>query len=152
MKPVEVIAESNNFTAINIGNLDQLMEHSTIHPKSHQEIVGKIFLKELTKASGTEISFQMLPPKTELPYFHAHRKNEETYIIIKGLGYYQVDEEHFPIREGSVIRVAPNGKRSIYNSSDEPMIYITIQSKENSLEEYSADDGDRIDVTPKWYW
>jgi len=49
-----------------------------------------------------------------------------------------------------VIRVAPQGKRGICNSSDEAMIYMVIQSKENSLEEYTSADGERIPVTPKW--
>ncbi|MDR1347168.1 MAG: cupin domain-containing protein, partial [Prevotellaceae bacterium] len=106
--------------------------------------------KEATKATGTEISFTALPPKSELPYFHFHNKDEETYIILKGAGYYQVDDDCFPITEGSVIRVAPQGKRGLCNTSDAEMIYICVQSKENSLEEHTTDDGERVVVEPKW--
>ncbi len=109
-----------------------------------------LFLKDATKATGTEISFNSLPPQTEQPYFHIHRKNEETYIILKGFGFFQVDEDCFSIKEGSVIRVAPQGKRGICNSSDETMIYMVIQSKENSLEEHTSADGERLPVEPKW--
>lgn len=126
------------------------MDYSLIHPVRKNLIEGKVFLKDATKATGTEVSFNMLPPHTEQPYFHIHRKNEETYIILKGFGFYQVDEDCFEIKEGSVIRVAPKGKRGIRNDSDETMIYMVIQSKENSLEEHTTADGERTPFEPKW--
>ena len=49
-----------------------------------------------------------------------------------------------------VIRVAPDGVRGIRNDSEETMIYIVIQSKENSLEEYTTNDGKRVPFEPKW--
>lgn len=104
----------------------------------------------MTRATGTEISFNALPPTTELSYFHTHNQNEETYIIIKGEGDFQVDNDCFPISEGSVIRVAPEGIRGMRNTSKEPMIYIVIQSKENSLQQYSTGDGARVEHTKKW--
>lgn len=150
MKKVEVISENKNYTAINIGKLQDVEAYSLIHPKLGTEIKGKLFLKEPTKTTGTEISFTTIPPKSELGYFHIHTKDEETYIILKGSGYYQVDDDCFPIQEGSVIRVAPEGVRGLCNTSDENMVYICIQSKENSLEEYTTQDGKRVGSTPKW--
>ena len=126
------------------------MNYSLIHPVNKQEIEGKVFLKDSTKATGSQISFNSLPPKSEQPYFHIHSKNEETYIILKGYGYFQVDDDCFKIQEGSVIRVAPKGERGICNTSDENMIYQVIQSKENSLEEHTTADGTRVGFNPKW--
>lgn len=150
MKQIEKLAEDKNYTAINLGNLDDLMEYSLIHPVNKQKLEGKVFLKDATKSTGSEISFNLLPPKTEQPYFHIHRKNEETYIILKGFGFFQVDGNAFDIKEGSVIRVAPEGIRGIRNDSEETMIYLVMQSKENSLEEYTTDDGTRVSFEPKW--
>jgi mannose-6-phosphate isomerase-like protein (cupin superfamily) len=150
MKQIEKLSENENYTAVNLGNLDELMDYSLIHPVRKNLIEGKVFLKDETHATGTEISFNMLPPHTEQPYFHIHRKNEETYIILKSFGFFQVDDDCFQIKEGSVIRVAPKGKRGIRNDSDETMIYMVIQSKENSLEEHTSADGERIPVEPKW--
>nr|WP_321354867.1 cupin domain-containing protein [uncultured Draconibacterium sp.] len=150
MKKVELISESKNYTAVNVGSLEDIEKHSLIHPKLKTEIKGKVFLKAPSKSTGTEISYTTIPPKSELGYFHIHYKDEETYIILKGSGYYQVDDDCFPIQEGSVIRVSPDGVRSLCNTSDENMVYICIQSKENSLEEYTTDDGKRIAMTPKW--
>jgi len=150
MKQIEKLSKNENYTAVNLGSLDELMDYSLIHPVRKNLIEGKVFLKDVTQATGTEISFNMLPPRTEQPYFHIHRKNEETYIILKGFGFYQVDDDCFLIKEGSVIRVAPQGERGICNSSDETMIYMVIQSKENSLEEQTTADGERTPFEPKW--
>ncbi|MDR1877073.1 MAG: cupin domain-containing protein [Flavobacteriaceae bacterium] len=130
--------------------MDTWGEHSIIHAVSGLEVKGKVFLKEALQSTGTEISFSVLPPKTELPYFHKHNKDEEIYIILKGSGYFQVDDDCFPITEGSVVRVAPQGIRGFCNTSNEQMIYICIQAKENSREEYSTDDGERVVCEPKW--
>ncbi|RXK04597.1 cupin domain-containing protein [Halarcobacter ebronensis] len=150
MKTIENLIKNKNYTAINLGKLEELMEYSLIHKVNKQKIEGKVFLKEPTNSTGTEISFNSLAAKTEQPYFHIHYKNEETYIILKGYGFFQVDDNCFEIKEGSVIRVAPNGERGIRNDSDETMIYLVVQSKENSLEEYTTDDGKRVDFNPKW--
>jgi len=150
MKTIEKTSSGNHYTAVSIGRLDELMEYSFVHPVNKKEIEGKVFLKEATGATGTEISFQMLPPHTNLNYFHRHRKNEETYIFVKGTGVYQVDDSCFQVSEGSVVRISPEGIRTISNTSDEPLIYIVIQSKENSLEEYSSADGERLAHEAKW--
>ncbi|HJV77512.1 MAG TPA: cupin domain-containing protein [Paludibacter sp.] len=150
MKQIEKLSENTYYSAVNLGNLDDLMDYSLVHPVNKRLIEGKVFLKDATQATGTEISFNSLPPQSEQPYFHIHRKNEETYIILKGYGFFQVDEDCFGIKEGSVIRVAPQGKRGICNSSDETMIYMVVQSKENSLEEHTTADGERLPCKPKW--
>jgi uncharacterized cupin superfamily protein len=150
MKQTENISENKNYTAISIGSLDELTDYSFIHPNTGQEVRGKVFIKEATGATGTEISFTALPPRTELPFFHAHTGNEETYIILKGSGYCQVDSDCFPIAEGSVIRVATQGVRGLCNTSDATMVYICVQSGENSLGKHTSDDGIRCELNPEW--
>lgn len=150
MKQVKKLAKGKNYTAVDIGGLEEVKTYSLIHAKTGKEVPGKLFLKEPTGATGTEISFTSIPPKSEAGYFHKHAKDEETYIILKGSGYYQVDKDCFPIKAGSVVRVAPDGVRSLCNTSEEEMIYLCIQARANSLEEHSSDDGTRIDCPPKW--
>lgn len=140
MNSTKQITESKNFTAIDFGKLDLVLESAN----------GKIFLKDATKASGTEISISILPPKTDLPIFHSHKQNEETYIILKGEGKFQVDDQCFDISEGSVIRVAPAGLRGMTNTSEQQMIYIVVQSKENSIQQWTSQDGVIQDATPLW--
>jgi mannose-6-phosphate isomerase-like protein (cupin superfamily) len=150
MKKVEKISENRNYTAVNIGTLEDIKSYSHIHPKLGTEIKGKVFANAPTHATGTEISFTTIPPKSELGYFHIHDKVEETYIILKGAGFYQVDDDCFPIQEGSIVRVAPDGVRSLCNTSEEDMVYLCIQSKINSLDKHTTEDGTRVASTPKW--
>ena len=149
-KEIKQIAKNKNSTAIDIGCLDKLMEHTYVHPKLGHVTEGRVFLKECLDATGTEISFNSIPPETDVPYFHIHFKNEETYVILRGSGYFQVDNDCFEIHEGSVIRVAPEGKRGLGNTSKDTMIYMVVQSKRGSLEEYTSDDGGRVEFSPKW--
>jgi mannose-6-phosphate isomerase-like protein (cupin superfamily) len=131
MSTIKQIAEGDNFTAVNLGILSQVLEKAN----------GKIFLKDATKATGTEISVSVLPPRTNLPIFHSHKQNEETYIVLSGKGKFQVDDKVFDISEGSVVRVAPGGLRGMTNTSGDRMVYIVIQAKENSLEQHTMEDG-----------
>ncbi len=136
MDKIKKTAKGINYTAVNAGNLNELKE--------------KIFLKDLTDATSTEISLSVLQTNEEIPFFHSHKKNEETYIILKGKGDFQVDDESFAISEGSIIRVATAGKRNMRNTSGEPMIYVVIQAQEESLEQYSLNDGEIVQQEKMW--
>lgn len=140
MSTIKQTAEGKNFTAINVGKLSGVLDKSD----------GKIFLKEHIQSSGSEVSISVLPPNTDLPIFHFHKQNEEIYIILAGEGKFQIDHSLFDISEGSIIRVAPAGLRGMTNLSDTPMIYIVIQAKENSLEQYTMEDGGIADIKPLW--
>lgn len=150
MKKIKKISENKNFTAINVGNLNEIGEHGFKHPLSGETIKGKLFVKDALKATSTEISYNILPPKVELPYLHNHKKNEETYIFLKGKGRFQVDGEYFDVEEGSLVRIAPAGVRGMKNTGDEGLIYLVIQAKENSLEEFTFGDGAIIKEAVKW--
>ena len=116
MSKVNQISKNDNYTAVNVGSLEQLANHTLIHPVNKQLVVGKVFLKDITDATGTEISFNTILPKTELSY----------------------------------IRVAPKGIRCMRNTSEEAMIYIVVQSKEKSLQQYTTEDGGRVEYERKW--
>lgn len=135
------VLKGEHFTAINLGKISQALETAN----------GKIFLKESTDATASEISIGTISPKTDLPFFHSHKQNEEIYIVLSGHGNFQVDDKYFPISEGSVIRVAPNGLRGMNNDSDEQMVYIVVQAKEKSLEQFAMGDlGIGTEITPLW--
>jgi quercetin dioxygenase-like cupin family protein len=143
MKDLHIKAQGPNFSAIDIGEFENLMDFSFLHPKLKSEVKGKVFVGEILKSSSTEISFQILPPNTNIPFLHQHKNHEEIYVILKGTGQFQVDETVFEISEGSIIRVAPEGKRSWRNNTDKPMIFMCIQGQKNSLDNYSVFDGFR---------
>lgn len=102
---------------------------------------GKIFIKDELKESSCEISFGTLAPGQAVPFFHSHKLNEENYIVLSGKGLFQVNDNVFPIEEGSVVRVATDCDRNIKNTSEtNRLVYICIQAKEGSLDGYTMTD------------
>lgn len=86
MGKVDLITKGEGYAAVNIGSMDTIGEYSIIHPVRKTEIFGKLFLKDIVGATGSEISFNTIAPHTEVSYFHKHADNKETYIILRGSG------------------------------------------------------------------
>lgn len=127
MSTIKIIDKGEKFTHVQIDNF--------------RHFEGKEFLKDATAATSCEISLGTLPQGAAVPFFHSHKENEENYIIISGSGKFQIDTEVFDISAGSVIRVATGCDRNLKCTSQEPMTYLCIQAKENSLENYTMTDG-----------
>lgn len=141
MKTVKIKSEGENHIAIDLGQIDQLMDYSYMHPKRHQEVKGKVFVGEILKSTSAEISFTVIPPRTEMPFMHQHKNHEEIYVFLKGSGQFQVDDSIFEVSEGSIIRISPNGKRIYRNNSDNPLTFLCIQNQAGSLDNFNVEDG-----------
>lgn len=128
-----------NFTAYESGTKEEWPDHVVQLPGL--EIPGKHFLKDRLGLTGCEISVNSLKPGTGMPFYHTHQQNEEVYVFIQGKGQMQVDGEVIDVQEGSIVRIAPNGLRTWRNNSKEPLLYIVIQMRENSLNQYGLGDG-----------
>ena len=61
---------------------------------------------------------------------------------MKGEGQYQVDGDIFPVSEGTVIRVSPDGKRALKNTGSENLTMLCIQYKANG---FGEDDSPMVD-------
>jgi uncharacterized cupin superfamily protein len=133
MKQIETIAKGQNFEAVNIGSWDEVIGYEL--PMGPNVLHGKVFVGQAVGATGSELSFQTLAPGQDSGFLHTHKTHEELYIIIKGEGLYQVDGEIFPVLEGSVIRVSPDGKRALKNNGKENMTMLCIQYKANAFGE-----------------
>lgn len=136
MKEIKTIKEGKNYCAVTVGRMSELNEH-VLHFAPSVDIHGKVFVGQSLKASGAEMSFQSIPVGIDSGFLHTHKTHEELYIIVKGEGEYQVDGDIFPVSEGSIVRVAPDGKRALRNIGKEPMVMICIQYKADS---FAADD------------
>ena len=90
--------------------------------------------------TGAEISVNNLPAGAGVPFVHYHKKNEEIYFVISGKGQAVIDGETVELAAGDWLRVAPKARRQFSAAADEGISFICIQVRENSLEEYTADD------------
>jgi mannose-6-phosphate isomerase-like protein (cupin superfamily) len=85
-----------------------------------------------------------------VPFVHSHKQNEEVYLILKGSGLFHVDGDEFEVREGHVVRVAPAGARCLKADEHNAMRYICIQTRVGSLQQFSHNDGVRLESMPSW--
>lgn len=140
----------NNFTAVDAGDFAQLDNYKFEHPALKRTVSGKLFAKQFLGLTGMEISMNKFPPGAAIPFYHAHKSNEEVYIFVGGRGQMQVDGQTFDVREGTVVRVSPEGMRTIRNNSSADLFYICIQAKNGSLGNYTTEDGIRGDKPVSW--
>ena len=150
MKTIETIKNGKNFTAVNVGKFNEVKDY--VLPLGNVEIPGKVFVGQALQATGSELSFQTLVSGQDSGFLHTHKTHEELYFILKGKGEYQVDGELFPVSEGSIIRVAPDGKRALKNTGNDKMLMLCIQYKANSFakDDTPASDGVILNDELKW--
>jgi len=150
MKTVKTTREGKNFTAVNIGKLSEVKDY--VLPLGEIEFPGKVFVGQALQVTGSELSFQTLIPGQDSGFLHTHKTHEELYFILKGEGVYQVDGEVFPVSEGSIVRVAPEGKRALKNTGEGEMLMLCIQYKANSFGEDDSPAGDGVILGDKLTW
>lgn len=149
MKRIEKIAAAENFSAVSVGKLNELGEY-LLELGPEVKIPGKVFGGAAVQATGSDFSFQLFRPGTETGFLHTHKNHEELYFFLSGKGEFQVDGQVFPIAEGSVVRVAPAGKRSVRNNGTEPLIMLCVQYKGATFTAEDAADGTILNVPVKW--
>ena len=151
MRQIETIKEGKNFKAVNIGKVSEIIEHElpmgpdfTLH--------GKVFAGQAVGATGSELSFQTLVPGQDSGFLHTHKTHEELYIILRGEGHYQVDGDIFSVSEGSIIRVSPDGKRALKNTSTDNLTMLCIQYKANAFGENDSPMTDGVILQDELKW
>lgn len=149
MKAVSKNSDGRNYTAAEVGKMNELSQYTLVLSPEIQ-IPGKVFLGTLLGTTGAEISFQSFAPNSETGFLHTHKTHEELYLFVGGKGEFQVDDKVFAISEGSVVRVAPEGRRSVRNNSNEPLVMICVQYKANAFSADDATDGEILGDKVNW--
>ncbi len=137
-----------NFCAVNVGKLSNLDTYKLDLP--NRTVSGKLFIKQFLGFTGMQISLNKLPAGISVPFYHAHKENEEAYVFIGGEGQMQIDGNTFDVSEGSIVRVSPAGMRTIRNNSSKELYYLCIQAKDGSLNLETLEDGIRSDSKVTW--
>lgn len=141
MKEIKTLAEGKEFKAADFGKLSEL--GGFVLPLGPgAELKGKTFGGQAVGTTGAEFSFQTFEPGQEGGFYHKHKNHEELYFFLSGTGEYQVDGRNIPVREGTVIRVSPEGKRAVRNNGTEPLVMLCVQYRGNSFTTEDATDGD----------
>lgn len=149
MKNMKNIATAENFSAISVGKFNELGDY-TLELAPGVSIPGKVFCGTALNTTGSELSFQTFQPGAETGFLHTHKNHEELYFFLAGSGEFQVDGKIVPVSEGSVVRVAPAGKRSVRNNGTEPLVMLCIQYKSETFTSEDATDGIILNEPVKW--
>lgn len=107
-------------------------------------------LKEALNLSGCEVSINALPAGVSVPFTHAHKQNEEVYIVLEGRGELFIDGEEIGVKAGDAIRIDPSGERCFRAAADSGIKFICIQAKAGSLEQFTHGDGILCESKPSW--
>lgn len=140
MKEIKKVAEGANFSVINIGKHSEISDY-VLALSPEVKIPGKVFGGGVLGATGGDFSFQVFQPGQETGFLHTHKTHEELYFFLSGEGEYQVDGQVTAVSEGSVVRVSPEGKRSVRNTGAEPLIMLCVQYKASTMTAEDAADG-----------
>ena len=135
--------QKSNFSVAHTGPLEDLLK------REFMGFHGKYFIGKDLGLTGCEVSLNRLPAGKGMPFVHSHKKNEELYIVLKGSGIFYMDGEEFPIQEGSLIRVAPDGERA-WMAGDEDLYFICIQTEAGSLSQATLEVGVRTASKASW--
>ena len=90
-------------------------------------------LAEGTAARKLGASFDIVPAgKRSCPY-HFHHAQEEMFIVLEGTGTLRVAGEMLPLRAGDVVFIPPGPgyPHQIINTSDAPLKYLSISTRES---------------------
>lgn len=149
MKQIQAIVKGTNFSAANFGKLADIKDY-VLELGPEVRIPGKVFGGHAVGATGGEFSFQVFAPSQETGFLHTHKNHEELYFFLSGKGEFQVDGDVFTVEEGSVVRLAPDGRRSVRNNGTEPLVMLCVQYRGNTFTSEDATDGNILNGLVKW--
>ena len=76
-------------------------------------------------------SWRRMPPQTggKGSYGHRHKTQEEVYFVSSGTLQFKLEDEVMDLGPGSVVRVAPEVVRSVWNEGPEDAVLIMVSPK-----------------------
>jgi len=139
-----------NFTCFHAGPLEGWTQFTLEPPAVPVPAEGKLFLRGLLGSAGLEMSLNVVPPGKGIPFLHRHQQNDEVYVVVGGRGQFLVDGKCLEVAEGSVLRVSPQGARAWRNNSEEPLYFLCLQYRADSVIEGGTGDGRKVEGKPAW--
>ncbi|QEM67571.1 cupin domain-containing protein [Geobacter sp. FeAm09] len=112
--------------------------------------LGRVTLHEQLALTGSEVSVNELPAGVSVPFVHAHKRNEEVYVIVYGKGSFYIDGDEFGVEAGDVLRIDPAGERCIKADAQSSLRFICIQAEAKSLVQFTQNDGVPCEAKPSW--
>ncbi len=90
-------------------------------------------LSDGTAAKKLGASIDTVAPGRQSCPYHFHHAQEELFVVLEGSGTLRVAGEHLPLRAGDVVFIppGPDYPHHILNTSDQPLKYLSISTRES---------------------
>jgi len=139
-----------NFTCFEAGPREGWNDFRLEPPHAPIAMQGKLFLRNLLQAPGIEMSLNVVLPGDEMPFQHRHKLNDEIYIVVGGRGQFLVDGECIDVAEGSFLRISPPAARTWRNNTHQPLYFLCLQYRADSMIEAGGADGAKVEGKACW--
>mgnify|MGYP002671882017 FL=1 len=139
-KKLENFVKDTNATFADIGSFSDIGSYEMECKDAKLSCPSKLFLKDLLGLTGCEISVNKMAAGSKAPFAHSHKENEELWIVLKGTGSIGVDGKEYPVKEGSFLKIAPAGVRTISATTD--LEFLCVQTKAGFLTESTLTDAE----------
>jgi mannose-6-phosphate isomerase-like protein (cupin superfamily) len=95
------------------------------------------------EAEQVAFTYRRMPHHTggKGSYGHRHKTQEEIYFVVSGKLQFKLDDEVLDVEGGSVVRVAPETWRSVWNDEEEDAELIIVSKR---VEGGSAEDAEYL--------
>lgn len=109
---------------------DAPLEHQVRAPL-YDTLAARLAPGTAAQKLGASIDI-VAPGKLSCPY-HFHHAQEEMFVILEGNGTLRVAGEMLPLRSGDVVFIppGPDYPHQIINSSDAPLKYLSLSTRES---------------------
>jgi mannose-6-phosphate isomerase-like protein (cupin superfamily) len=96
-------------------------------------------MRMCTEPLGSEqvaFTWRRMPAQTggKGSYGHRHRTQEEIYCVVKGTLQFKLEDEVFDAQAGTVVRIAPEVVRSVWNEGPDDAVVIMASKKSDDPE------------------
>jgi mannose-6-phosphate isomerase-like protein (cupin superfamily) len=97
------------------------------------EYPGEMRMSSASDLGSEQVSFtwRRMPAQTggKGSYGHRHKTPEEIYFVASGTLQFKLEDEVFDVGEGTVVRVAPQVCRSVWNEGPDDAVLIMCSVK-----------------------
>ena len=109
---------------------------------------GEMRMTAASDLGNEQVSFtwRRMPAQTggKGSYGHRHRTQEEIYFVASGTLEFKLEDEVLEVSAGTVVRIAPDVVRSVWNEGPEDAVLIMCSTKSDNPE------GDHEPVADFW--
>jgi mannose-6-phosphate isomerase-like protein (cupin superfamily) len=132
----------------NLGVADWTIKHLEEIPDVLGDYPGEMRMSSASELGTEQVAFswRRMPAQTggKGSYGHRHKTQEEVYFVASGTLQFKLEDEVIDVEQGSVVRVAPQVTRSVWNEGPEDAVLIIVSVK-------SGDPGDDTETVPDFW-